>query len=404
MFKNSTFILIVILLVSFFLPLKVAPIIIMILLVFLIFCYKKIDFREALYNQKYFFIYFGILVVGGIKAMFIDIYLNQVEQSLSFIAFPIISGLFQFLNLKEFKRIKLIYIIVSNIALFICLSLAFRDYYTTGYYILTNPNSIEDRNRFLYHEFTQYIGFHAVYLSFYLSISFVFLVEYVKSKRKKIFYYLPFVLFNLLGVILCKSAILYFCMAMYLIYTIYQEIKIKFIWRTLLSSILFLGVFFLIKNKVISFEFSFTIEEILKTPSMINTRLAKWYSGIMIWKNHLLFGVGTGNSDYFLLKYYEKIDFFEGIKYKYNTHNQYIGILLRNGLIGLSAFCLLFYNSIKKSLKSKNIQAIFFIIFTLLFSITESTFEVQRGIIFISFFLVFFNSENILYTSVHNKR
>ena len=76
----------------------------------------------------------------------------------------------------------------------------------------------------------------------------------------------------------------------------------------------------------------------------------------LIDKNHALFGYGFEGYQNKLLKKYEKIpqvkkrEWF--IQEQFNSHNQFLDILLSQGLFGLIIFLLFFYYLFKESLRS----------------------------------------------------
>lgn len=117
-------------------------------------------------------------------------------------------------------------------------------------------------------------------------------------------------------------------------------------------------------------------------------RIAIWKCSADILNEHWLTGVGTGDVQDSLQKAYEKRKFYFASMYnRYNAHNEYLQITLANGLTGLLIllscifYPLLHYN--------KNFSGNTYLLFLMLFALvgfSESLLEVNKGIIWYSFF------------------
>ena len=117
-------------------------------------------------------------------------------------------------------------------------------------------------------------------------------------------------------------------------------------------------------------------------------RVAIWKCSTDILKRHGLAGVGTGDVQDSLQKAYENRKFyFASIYNRYNAHNEYLQITLANGLPGLLILLsCIFYPLLHYRKKfSGNIYFLFLLLFAVI-GITESILEVNKGIIWYSFF------------------
>jgi len=117
-------------------------------------------------------------------------------------------------------------------------------------------------------------------------------------------------------------------------------------------------------------------------------RMAIWKCSADILKEHFLIGVGTGDVQGKLQQAYENRKFYFASRYnKYNAHNEYLQITLANGLPGLLilltciAYPLVNY---KKKFSGKT-YFLFLLLFTVA-GVSESILEVNKGIIWYSFF------------------
>lgn len=102
----------------------------------------------------------------------------------------------------------------------------------------------------------------------------------------------------------------------------------------------------------------------------------------------ILTGFGTGDDNDALFNCYAAHGYDWILSQKYNAHNQYLQSVLQNGIIG-GVLCFLFIAAPLLSKKVSVQEDLDFIVFSTLFgifSLTESTLEVQKGVVFFAFF------------------
>jgi O-antigen ligase len=108
-------------------------------------------------------------------------------------------------------------------------------------------------------------------------------------------------------------------------------------------------------------------------------------------KGYLFTGYGTGDDKTELLRCYAGHGYDWIRSQQYNAHNQYFQSTLQNGLIsGLLCFFLIAAPLLFKTISTANVDFLLFSISFGVFSFTESTLEVQKGLIFFSFFYSLF--------------
>ncbi|MDV7137581.1 O-antigen ligase family protein [Maribacter sp. TH_r10] len=119
------------------------------------------------------------------------------------------------------------------------------------------------------------------------------------------------------------------------------------------------------------------------TRNSFEHRLYIAYMVISDWKNSFPFGVGTGDTQFYLNHLYKDNTFLTGIKYELNAHNQYLQEYLKTGILGLSVFLSFLIYILKESGKKNSI----FFIFILFFGIAclmESYLNRYHGVIIFS--------------------
>lgn len=119
-------------------------------------------------------------------------------------------------------------------------------------------------------------------------------------------------------------------------------------------------------------------------------RVEFWKAACGIINNNWLIGVGTGDTKQAFALQYEKMHSNLDDKHRLRAHNQYLTMWLTYGVFGLVLFCSLFVVAIKQSRKNNFLYASFILI-AALSCITEDTLESQAGVMFFTFFFLFFS-------------
>lgn len=132
-------------------------------------------------------------------------------------------------------------------------------------------------------------------------------------------------------------------------------------------------------------------------------KLKEWEPRYVIWncsyniffsKNNVILGSGFQNIENKLLHCYETTISKKGrrqwfLKKGYNTHNQFIDILLGKGVLGLMIFCSLFFLLLRKN--KKDLLKLNLLIILILFGLVENFFHRQIGVYLFTFIITFVN-------------
>jgi O-antigen ligase len=116
-------------------------------------------------------------------------------------------------------------------------------------------------------------------------------------------------------------------------------------------------------------------------------RLAEWSSAMMAIEKAPVFGHGIGDANPELVSVYEERGFREGVKRKFNAHNQYIETTLALGVAGLLILFLLLGFYVKTGLRNQNLLLIVTLIFFALCMVTESMLQRVWGVLLFNTFL-----------------
>lgn len=318
--------------------------------------------------------------------------LFDLEVKLSFFVFPIVFLVKNRFILTYTKYIYLIFIISVIIANFYTLFLSLEHYHYQVLRAFSNA---------------RWYGFmHPSYLSMYsvfaIVLSYFFIIEF---KSRWIKTTLSFVLLFLTAMVFSiQSKTGMFTLFIVIIYLSIISLKrvssiyIKILAPLLLSTILILLI--TSNNRVLVMYQTIKgglVENIIEGRST-SERFDIWEVSFNIISNNLLFGVGSGDIQKELDVEYNKNKnkFSHAIKFNLNPHNQFIETLLGQGLLGLVLLLMLSYFGFYSAIHNKDFILMAFMLLLIMNLISESMFNRQAGVVFISLFyylLTFKNKE-----------
>lgn len=128
-------------------------------------------------------------------------------------------------------------------------------------------------------------------------------------------------------------------------------------------------------------------------------RISIWSSAFQSIRHNLIFGVGIGDVKTELMKEYIRQGDQNLIQSHYNVHNQYLEILMENGIIGLTLFLSILGVMLYIAFSKRNTLYYLFTIMILIFFLFETVMERLQGV---SFFALF--SFLLLYSRSDKKR
>ena len=343
------------------------------LLGILILGFKK-DKIIALLNQRYVKMFFVFLIFVILFSLFNQSFFNDLSETRKIAQTLLLLILFSQVKNKE----VLIYSFIAGtfISTFIT-DINIINYYLNSFEFLISGGAVKDL--FI----TQ-----RLYLGFFIVISIILLLErYGKTSNRKVKYiYLLLFVFFLISLFLIASrsaiAIAFLTLTTSIIYNIKNKYRIGFL---LTMSIVFLAIIF--NSKTLSKRFLYSDDSI--RPSFIEKikthepRYDIWKFSTQIFKEEkpYVFGIGTFRTQELLVSKYQLMPIEKRknwfMERNFNTHNQYLDILISFGLIGLLVFLFLLKEIIV--LCYKNIYSANLILSLVLFLLIENIFHRQLG-------------------------
>jgi len=262
------------------------------------------------------------------------------------------------------------------------------------------PLSVMFTLPFMNHNFALPLAMHATYLAAYCAFAvavFLFLLFKDNNMIAKSFYAVA-ILILLAAIIQLSSR------AVFIAFLIVLNIGFPFL--------LFKGrkrIFFLITASVISIVSLTAIYSIdafkeryisnLKTDLsnevkiIENTepRASRWAAIMELVKESPVIGYGNGSEIPLLKeKYYEKGMYISYLN-ELNSHNEYLSILIKMGIIGLAFFGYVLYFGFSRAIQNKDPLFLSFMIIITVVCCSENFLDLNKGIFFYSFFMSFFS-------------
>ncbi len=362
-------------------------------------------------SNLFFFItcYFLVYAAGLLYSSNIHAGLFVLEKKLPLIVFPLVFLLGKPLNFSQLKLILSLFVYSCVAATLICFAKAViinnSEGYTFNYVYDSLVHGVHEEGRYTYFNYWYFtnklfaapIGMHPVYFAMYLVFSgcAAIYLWWKNSSAAVKFFLCSLLALNLLSIILLSSRTQLFCAVTFLSFFVilYSSRKKRVVLPVVSLLIIFAaGVAMIWYNPILR-------ERIIESnvpgthfsankygEGGLSLRLFKWkYTLAAIGENPLL-GYGTGDGQNALQKIYADNNFEIGLENRFNPHNQYLQSALDVGIAGIVSFLLLLYLPLKKGISMHNVLLILLAILFSISCVTESMLEVNKGVIFYSFF------------------
>ncbi len=329
--------------------------------------------------------------------------LSVLEKHQAFILLPLIFFDFS-CGTREVRIFLMTFIVSCLIAVMVCITV---NMYTG----ITLYDKYFHEWLFTHERFSEPIGLHPVYLSLYLSMAIFSLSMFYFEGTGS-----PFNSQN--RIILLKKA------TIILAATLFFVVLVTLGSRTIIVSNLLLAFAFFLTKGIVKKKYSaiffaailpvLLIGFILMNPVVKDrfldlrnlkyensnygsffARLDIWRPGLAVIKENILWGVGTGDQQSELNKKYGEYGFTEGIRLKFNMHNQYLQTALGYGLPGILLLICILVVQARIAFKKNNWLYLAFVCMFMCACATESMLVKNKGTLFLLVFsLIFFNSSN----------
>jgi O-antigen ligase len=123
-------------------------------------------------------------------------------------------------------------------------------------------------------------------------------------------------------------------------------------------------------------------------------RVVIWESAGRIIRENLILGVGTGDSQGALNEKYLEKGLKKLAENNYNAHNQFLEIVLENGIVGLILFIAILFIILRLAVRSYNLITVMFILIIFISFLFETMLNRLAGVSFFAFFACLLSLES----------
>ncbi len=331
----------------------------------------------------------------------VDAMLKHLEMRLPFLLLPVAMAIVPGLQPQQIKRLWLAFLAGIFLSSIILLLTATYVTWTTGSWYNLHPRYNVPENNFMYHRLGSYLNLHAVYYSAMVALAFILSLVYPRHhfhkaslKGRLLMVLVPVYLLTLLfllksATLLMATLLIVVSYAMYHLFRARQQITR---WQKIGAMLILLLIVAVIGQRILEktgnprhlFRYSF-VEPGGGNWNVFNLRKAKWDVASEAIADYWLWGTGPANMQDILDDYYARNLFINALQHHYNPHNQLLQSFLTLGIAGGLIIFFIFAFSFWQAVKKHDVVWLLFLLAFGLFSITESTLEVNKGIVLFAF-------------------
>jgi O-antigen ligase len=341
-----------------------------------------------LFIAFFFWQIFGLFLTDSLNVGF-----ERIFKRLSFLLFPLVLFYPGKRIIKNFSMILKAFAACTFLYIVFCFGNALHN----SLIILTNkwifiPHPLEyDYENYFYGARLSYL-IHPSYLSMYIVLSVLISLESVFNNslsrfRKGLWLVVTFVFLIVLYLLSSRAGILagIIILPLYFIIKFYKKLSKWYILVLLaILAVVFLEIAKTNDRVQQSIEriSNKNIDEIFKN----DERLLIWKSALGVIKQNIIFGVGTGDASKELKQEFKVRGYVNGFYDNLNAHNQFLEVLLENGLIGLTLFLIIIVYMSYMAISQHNLLSVLFIILMIIFFMFETVLNRLAGITFFPMF------------------
>ncbi len=316
--------------------------------------------------------FFILSLISLTYSYHLDEGLFKIEKRLALLAVPIILGSVRSVPFGSIIK----YFTFSCIAL-------------TAFLFLSNIievlQGVDNADAWHYSHFTKRVNIHPAYLALYLVFIHLYYLNLSLISWKRLSIKKKTVLFTLLIYLMFFIFFLQARMALVILITgslllIFTSNGKQYFLKlsAVVLTIVICGLLFV--------RAQYFYNRFLDTSDDLHFRINQWKAATCVFIQNPLIGVGVGDSQYELDLCYLTTDLELAIDRAYNTHNQYLDILISNGLLGLLIWIIMLLYSVRYAWATNNFYLLSFIFLIAVAFITENLLNTQKGIVFFSLF------------------
>ena len=319
---------------------------------------------------------------------------KELQSSLSFVLLPtILLVLIPNLSQRAFVLINFAFVYASIILIL------FIHYYlfSKGVYSELRENTFWNLPVRTALEVNPFKELHPTYIGLWFIYSFFYLLDHVLNKFKVLpVYIISFIALAmsllLITTIILSARIVFISFVITLILYLILKVKNRLFKYIIPPLVLTVALLFIFNNSFLKTRIVDEFKETKFAPPIglehnsTNIRVGIYKCSFEIVKDNWVTGVGIGNVKRKLNNCYAKFDTNAYSLLFYNTHNQYLQVLISSGIIGLFLFLFSFFKQVRLAFKQKDYLYISFMSLIIISLLSENLFERVNGVVFYAFF------------------
>ena len=346
------------------------------------------------FSNRYFLAYFSLFLIEVLGLLYThDAYTayKHVESKATLVAVPFVFCSGEFCDREGFRRLMKEYCwLLAAIGSF-CLAVAVWRYVREGYVGV-----------FFYHALTEVVGVNAVFFSAFILIALLFLLSPAGRGRGRT----ALIIFFTAMMILLASKLLLVMQVIIFLACLKDWGRMRLQtgqWFGLTALVILgTGALAVTKNpveyryrEILHDDWQYTGLHTVPSHAAFNgvsLRLLIWQFAVEILDEQQAWwlGVSAGDSQDLLNRKYLAANMSPGFL-GYNFHNQYIEILVRNGILGLCVWLAALGILLGLARRTATLEGWWVLAILLLLALTESTLEMQHSLFLFCFFPLLFS-------------
>lgn len=328
----------------------------------------------------------------------------MLERQLTIFIFPLLMPLVTDFSKNYSSKILLGLALGSIVAIFFLYYKAFESIVYINHAsffqkITTDP--------YLNQNFALPLSIHSGYLSIFISMSIIFLLDYLRKLNNRPYIVVLFVIALIILImgllsLASRNTIITTVFIIIIVYPFFY-VKRRALYFLVTISVCAAVFYFLKQSPYFESRFSsefvqeMSIKKVkLKDEYQVEPRMQRWICAANLIKQQPIFGYGTGDEVELLKKEYLKNNLIVSYNLEFNAHNQYISTLIKHGIVGLVLFLFAFVYYLYLGVQNTNFIYTSFTILLLVGFFTENILDMNKGIFFFAFFNTLF-AYQILY-------
>ena len=349
---------------------------------------KPIFNGRTLILQSVFF----VTVISTIYATNKSLALNEWGLDITIFLVPILFCLNP-LDLKKYRPQLLLLFSIGSAATILYLFI--NAILTLRFYGL--PLSLLFTQAFTNHNFAQPIDMHATFFSLQIAVALVYIIS-VLIKEQKVanrIFYTVIGLVLLAGIIQLSSKSVFVALALTIVialpYLMLQGIRRKRFIIIAASSTLLIATGIAVTPAFRDRYLTELHDDFsARTSETVEPRIVRWQIAADLIKKSPVIGYGAGSEIPLLQeKYFEK-RFYTSYLHRLNAHNEYMSFMIKSGVWGLAVYLATLIYGFRMAIRKKDVVFIGFMMLVAVVSLSENILDVDKGVMFYSFFFPFF--------------